>query len=323
MVLLGYQIGFRMKIFVSIASYCDELLFFTLKDCFEKAKYRENLVFAVVDQNDQSQKDLIERLEFSNQIKYVYISKLDTQGVSWARNIAFSLWDFEEYLLQIDSHTCFEPNWDETLIEQITQLQEQVERPVISTYPFDFQLSEDGLPVYKEPSGKNVMVLRPHPDTTLSDDSSVLRFRAQSIPSKEPIKGCHIAAGFIFTSGRFVEEVPYDPYLYFHGEEQSLSIRAYTRGWDIYHPTWTPLYHNYKKVDVSYSAQHWHESVRDKRSVTTSYLKKRSKERLNRLLYGDGLANSVYGRGSVRTLKEYCEFSGIDYFSKTISDRDQ
>jgi len=312
-----------MKIFVSVASYCDDLLFFTLKDCIAKATNPENIVFAVVDQNDQSQKELIDQLEFSDQIKYVYINKFETQGVSWARNIAFSLWDFEEYFLQIDSHTCFESGWDETLIKQLSDLQKEAAKPVISTYPFDFQLDDEGAPVYKEPSGKNAMVLRPHPDTVLSDDSAVLRFRAESVRSDKPVPGAHLAAGFIFTTGNFIEEIPYDPYLYFHGEEQSLSLRAYTRGWNIYHPVWTPLYHNYKKVDVSYSAQHWHESVRDKRALTTSYLKKRSKLRLNRLLFGDGIPGSAYGLGSERSLADYSEFSGINYPDKTISAPDK
>ncbi len=66
-----------MKIFISIASYCDELLFFTINSCIEKAKEPQNIVFAIVDQN-------------------------------------------EEYLLQIDSHTLFEENWNESLIEQHT-----------------------------------------------------------------------------------------------------------------------------------------------------------------------------------------------------------
>lgn len=307
-----------MKIFVSIASYCDELLFFTLESCFNNASNGGNITFAVVDQNDRSQKEKIDKLAFCDQIKYVYINKLETQGVSWARNIAFSLWDSEDYLLQIDSHTCFERGWDENLIRQLDSLQKKSVKPILSTYPFDFQLDDQGSPVYKKPSGKNVMVLRPHPDTSLTEDSAVLRYRAESVRSDEPVLGSHLAAGFIFTVGQFIEEVPYDPFLYFHGEEQSLSIRAYTRGWDIFHPVWTPLYHNYKKADVSYSAQHWHESVRDKRALSTSYLKSRSKARLNRLLYGDGLTGSAYGLGKVRTLNDYSIFSGIDYSKKSI-----
>ena len=307
-----------MKIFISIASYCDELLFFTINDCIAKAKYPENITLGIVDQNENTQKEKIDNLDFSKQIRYVYVNNIDTLGVSWARNIAFSLWDNENYLLQIDSHMLFEENWDDTLIKQHEDLLKISKKPIISTYPYDFQFDEENNPTFKKPSSDYVLELRPHPDTLLEDESAVLRFRAKHKKSSKPVEGCHMAAGFIFTDASFIEEVPYDPYLYFHGEEQSLSIRAYTRGWDIYHPTWIPLYHHYKKIDNSYLTHHWHKSVESKRVFSYSYLKERAKKRVNRLFYEDGMKNSIYGLGNIRTLDEYISFSGINYKNKTI-----
>ena len=43
-----------------------------------------------------------------------------------------------------------------------------------------------------------------------------------------------LSAHFIFTDGS-VEEVPYDPDLYFHGEEPSLAARSYTHGTCLHH----------------------------------------------------------------------------------------
>ncbi len=308
-----------MTIFISIASYCDELLFFTINDCFSKAKHSKNLRFGVVDQNSESQKDKIEKLDFANQIKYVYVNKLETFGVSWARNIVFSLWDNETYLLQIDSHTLFEENWDELLIEQHTHLLKISKKPIITTYPYGFKFDENLNPTFKRPSGTHVLTLEPHPDALLEEDNAVLRFTAVHLKSAVAINGYHIAAGFIFTHASFIEEVPYDPYLYFHGEEQSLNIRAYTRFWEVYHPTWIPLYHHYKTKGEDYITHHWHKSVEKKRSLNYAYLKNRSKERINRLFYGDGMKNSIYGLGTKRTLDDFIKFSGIDYKNKTIN----
>ena len=67
----------------------------------------------------------------------------------------------------------------------------------------------------------------------LSPTSATLRFVSDQLITDEPVKSCHIAAGFFFTSGRFVEEVPYDPQLYFHGEEQSLALRVCCLGLQI------------------------------------------------------------------------------------------
>lgn len=307
-----------MKIFISLASYCDELLFFTLNDCIAKAKNPQNIFFGVVDQNDESQKEKIESLPFSKQIRYVYINKVDTYGVSWARNIVFSLLDDEEYMLQIDSHTLFEKNWDETLLNQHAELLKISKKPIISTYPYGFTIDDDGKPVYKEHSKAWVLELRPHPDTKLKEHDAVLRFRAEHKKSTTPINGCHMAGGFIFTTTNFIEEVPYDPYLYFHGEEQSLSIRAYTRGWDIYHPAWIPLYHHYKQSGTSYTTHHWHKDIQNKRSLNYSYLKQRANKRIRRLFYEDGMKGGIYGLGDVRSLKDFIEFSGIDYKNKVI-----
>jgi glycosyltransferase involved in cell wall biosynthesis len=308
-----------MKIFISIASYCDELLFFTLNDCILKANKPENIFFGIVDQNDITQKEKIEKLKFKQQIRYVYINNIDTQGVCWARNIAFSLWNGEEYLLQIDSHMLFENDWDITLINQYNNLKNISQKPIITTYPYNFSFDENNNPVFKKQSDKYALVLRPHPDTSLEEENAVLRFRAEHKLTDEPVSGCHVAGGFIFTSSNFIEEVPYDPFLYFHGEEQSIAIRAYTRGWNIYHPTKIPMYHHYKTINTEYSSQHWNKSIESKRVLSASYLKIRAIKRINRLFYGDGMKGSIYGLGDTRTLDEYIKFSGIDYKNKIIS----
>jgi hypothetical protein len=85
-----------MKIFVSIASYCDELLFFTVKDCMNKANKPENIFFGIVDQNEATQRAEIDGLDFKNQIKYVYVNNKDTFGVSW-QEYRFSLLDDEDF----------------------------------------------------------------------------------------------------------------------------------------------------------------------------------------------------------------------------------
>jgi len=308
----------RAKIFVSVAAYCDDLLFFTLEDAVRKATAPESLVFAVVDQNDNSQRERIAALPFAAQVRYVFVHKLETLGVSWARAIACSLYDGETFFLQIDSHMLFEEGWDEELRTQYGRLQGKAPKPIISTYPYGFTFDEAGEATFKVHTTAYTLVLRPHPETTLEEDSAVLRFRAEHVKSEEPQLGCHVAAGFIFTSGAFIEAVPYDPYLYFHGEEQSLATRAFTRGWDIYHPNIIPLRHHYKVSGTAYTSHHWHQSVDKQRSLDSIYLRQRATERLNRLLYGDGLAGSAYGLGSARTLDDFRMISGIDYRNRTI-----
>lgn len=60
----------------------------TLNDAFFKAQRPELLRFAVIDQNSVDQRAAIKALPFAAQIRYVHIHPQETQGVSWARNLA-------------------------------------------------------------------------------------------------------------------------------------------------------------------------------------------------------------------------------------------
>lgn len=306
------------SIFVSIASYLDPMLFFTLDDAVAKAVRPDLLSFGVVDQHTRDQRAAIAALPFARRLRYVHVHPEDTLGVSWARSTAFSLYNGETFLLQVDSHTLFEHGWDEQLRALHRRLLARSAKPIVSTYPYRFDMV-DGVPCYAPGDGRTALVLRPLAESRLAPDDAVLRFAARHLFASEPVMGCHVSAGFLFAAGRFVEEVPYDPYLYFHGEEQSLAIRAFTRGWDIFHPLTTPVYHLYKSEGTPYASHHWHGEADARRAFRSAYLADRSRLRLNRLLMGDGLPGA-YGLGQARTMAQFRELSGIDYAARTISD---
>lgn len=305
------------KIFISIASYRDPVLPFTLDQAMGKAKYPECVFIGVVDQNDQPQHEKIKSLSYADRVRYIHVHAQDTLGVSWARSLAFSLYDGEEFILQVDSHTFFEQDWDETLMNQYWDLMARTPKPILSTYPMPFEM-DGGTPKYDETPLRTVLVLRPNQTYQLSQHNAVLAFHARHLFTNEPVLGCHVAAGFLFTKGEFVNEVPYDPFLYFHGEEQSLALRAFTRGWDIYHPVTVPVRHLYKVTGQEYQSHHWHGDVEKQRAYSSNHLTQRAKERLMKLVTGKPLG--VYGLGNVRTMEQYRELSGIDYKKFTITD---
>jgi hypothetical protein len=197
-------------------------------------------------------------------------------------------------------------------------LQENHSKPIISTYPYGYEIIDGKPKVVISVSDKTTLVLRPHPDTTLTDNSATLRFRAEHLFTRQPVKGCHVAGGFIFTLGNFMQEVPYDPFLYFHGEEQSLAIRAYTKGWDIFHHPIVPIYHLYKRPNTEHTQHHWHSDWEKQRDYKWSELKDISNQRLVDMLYHQK-EMGCYGLGTQRTLEEYAELSGINYKTKQIT----
>src|SRR5215218_1831740 len=125
-----------MRIFISIASYCDPVLPFTLQRAVATARDPWRLHFGVVDQSPPGQR----RIEppAGARLSQVRLDIADARGPCWARAIAMSLYDGEEWFLQLDSHMDFDPGWDEALIAQACALGAPARDLVISSYPNAF-----------------------------------------------------------------------------------------------------------------------------------------------------------------------------------------
>jgi hypothetical protein len=291
------------KIFISIAAYCDSELENTIRSALESASKPDSLVFGIVNQAEQP----LNLSHISADIRVINVAVSESYGVSWARAVAQTLYDNEDYYLQLDSHMWFEPNWDTLLI---TTLKKLPVMSIISAYPYGYEIV-NGKPqksVFVSP--KTTLVIRPHKNQILTSDNYTLTFESRHLFVRDTVLGCHIAGGFLFTHGLFVEDVPYDAQYYFHGEEQGLAIRAYTRGWDIYHIPHIPLYHLYKTPNKDYKEHHWH-PVWQRDAKQIQHLQDRARNRLVGLVNGDLIG--AYGLGDRRSVRDFANFSGLDY----------
>ena len=302
-----------MTIFVSIAAYLEPQLEFTLDEVFCKAEQPKNVIVGLIDQSKLDNRSWLSKKSYWSQIRYIQINPIDSRGVSWARSLASTLYEGEDYFLQIDSHTCFSTHWDTVLIQQLAELLRQSSHPIITTYPPGFEFDEQNKPRPTYHSSHCVLVMRPVPHSKLTETSATLMFQVEAVRDAEFIEGFHVGGGFIFTLGRFVEAVPYDPYMYFHGEEQNLALRAYTHGWTIFHPLDDniPIFHLYKPLAEESVNLHWDPSTDAERQVKWVVHHKRSEARLISLIRGQIAA--PYGLGTTRTLEEFVAFSKIDY----------
>ncbi|HEX4918711.1 MAG TPA: FkbM family methyltransferase [Limnobacter sp.] len=302
-------------IFVSLASFCDPLLQFTLTQIFSKATHPARVFVGVVDQSADNNREWAAQQSFYSNLRYLQTSPVDSLGVSWARNLAFGLYRGEDFLLQVDSHTLFDVDWDQTLLDQMASLQKRFNKPLITTYPPPFELDAAHNPVALYPKDDWVHVLRPQQGETFSLNKPTLGFAVTHQQSEADfLEGHHVAGGFIFTRGGFVEEVPYDPYLYFHGEEQALALRAYTHGYTILHPKGChiPLYHLYKQPNTAHTGHHWQQSLDAQRPIRFDALMQQSNRRLTRLIQGD-VSLGKYGLGCHKSAAQFARESGIDY----------
>jgi Glycosyltransferase (GlcNAc) len=306
------------RIFVSVAAYCDPLLAFTLTSARAQASRPDSLYFGVVEQALPGQGlNLID--EWSREhMRWIRVDALQARGPCWARALAMGLYQGEDWYLQVDSHTWFGPGWDERLLQWAARCAEHNPRVILSCYPNPFEW-RDGQPVAM-PVTQRVLAFVVQKDAGFAAEHPVLPFESVPVETDAPVPAIHVAGGCLFAPGRVVDELPYDPRIYFHGEEQSFALRAWTQGWDLFQVPGMPLYHLYTRPGAAPRPMHWSPELDSQRAVRSAALEAASRQRLTSLLWGGGDLGA-YGLGAVRSLRDYAAFSGIDYAARTIDAR--
>ncbi|HEY8360494.1 MAG TPA: GlcNAc-transferase family protein, partial [Ramlibacter sp.] len=250
-------------------------------------------------------------------LSLLQVAARDARGPCWARSLAMTLYDGEDWFLQLDSHMDFDPGWDEQLVAHATGLGAPGRGLVISSYPNAFVL-EEGRPV-RRPTTEGALAHVVKPGAAFEAGHPVLPFEAHPVDTEHPVRGFHLGAGCLFAPGRLVQALPYDPWFYFHGEEQAFALRLYTRGWDIFHVPGLPVHHLYNHAGSGAPPRpmHWDAEQEDGRATSWWALEQRSRGRLAALVAGEDLG--VFGLGTERSVAEYAAFSGIDYASRTLA----
>ena len=300
------------KIFIQIAAYRDPQLLPTIEDMLDKAKYPENLVIGIAWQHSEADTwpDIL-KYKDDNRFKIIDIPYTESQGVCWARNQVQQLYDGEKYTLQLDSHHRFEKNWDEILINMLSDLQKDgYPKPLITAYIPSFDPDNDPAARINYPWKMNFDRFIPEgavfflPAAFDSWDDST-----------KPLPARFYSAHFAFTVGEFCLEVPHDPNYYFHGEEISIAARAYTHGYDLFHPHKVICWHEYTRKGRT---KQWDDDKIWADRNNRCHLRNR------KLFEMDGekrdIDFGVYGFGDKRTLRDYERYSGLSFKHRAIQD---
>jgi hypothetical protein len=129
----------------------------------------------------------------------------------------------------------------------------------------------------------------------------------------EPLPARFYSAHFAFTSGQFVKEVPHDPNFYFHGEEISIGVRAFTWGYDLFHPHKTIVWHEYTRKGRT---KQWDDDS------TWGKRNEESHKRNRKLFEMDGeikdIDFGIYDFGKIRSLNDYEKYAGISFKKRAI-----
>ena len=297
-------------IFVQIASYRDPELLPTLKDMLANAKWPENLRICIAWQhNEEDIWDNLDEYKNDSRFKIIDIHYKDAKGVCWARNKLQRYYNGETYTLQLDSHHRFSKDWDETLINMVKHLQKKkYKKPLLTAY----------LPGYfpnNDPTGRNIEIWHTSIDRYMPEGPVFIapNYVNNWQQYKEPIPARFYSGHFGFSLGSFVHDIPHDPDLYFHGEETSISARAFTHGYDLFHPHIPVIWHEYTREGKK---RHWDDH-------DFSPLDKRSFRKYKALFGMDGQDRSEFDfvgfdLGKERTLEEFERHIGLDFRGKRI-----
>lgn len=299
----------KVTVFVSIAAYRDSEVPKTVADLFEKADHPERIFVGVLNQIDTTHdREFI--IKGHPRIRQRVVSHLESQGACWARHTVFKdLMGQEDFVLQIDSHMRFDQGWDTSMLSQWTAANDC--KAVLTNYPMPYDTDTGHC----------------HPQMFVQhcckqfDQIGLPMITSFSISLNDapiaPKPTVFLAAGCFFGRSEVVRDVPYDPHLYFNGEEISYAVRLWTHGYNLYLPNHPFLYHDYgvdrgRRIHSSDNPKGLDRHGKALNRVRTLLQVNPSPtvEDLHEL--------DLYGLGSKRSLTQWQFYSGLHFKQKLI-----
>ncbi|KAI8822782.1 GlcNAc-domain-containing protein [Chytriomyces cf. hyalinus JEL632] len=306
-------------IFVSVASYRDPACTATINSIFAKAAFPSRVFVGLVQQNDESDTDCLDTEAFDGSpylqnIRTIRINSSDAKGPTYARYLCASLYHGETFFCQIDSHMTFVDKWDTICIEMMRELQQLhgVAKPILSHYPRELKDEADYMKMEETERYKVPTICK-----SFFNERGMISFKgAQFVDTKREMytETPFMAAGFLFTIGRVLKEVPFDPTLdyVFVGEEILHSVRMWTHGYNIFTPRENVIFHEYTRekkpkiwTDKKYSDEVAFGRIKEMLKLGDSNPKSESSSR--------------FGLGHERSLEQFYQFAGINVGAKSES----
>jgi Glycosyltransferase (GlcNAc) len=292
------------KVFISIAAYREYDLEKTIKNAIDNASNPDELRFVVCWQHADDEK--LDLFINDDRVEVIDINYRESKGVCWARNLIQSRYDNESYFLQIDGHHRFARDWDLRLINMLEGLKaDGIEKPILTTYLPSYD-------PYNDPEGRNNNVWLLGLDRF--EPSGVVFMKPFLLMTTEerPIPGRFWSAHFSFSDGIFNKEVVIDPNGYFHAEEISTCVRAWTHGYDFFSPNETLLWHEYSRKG---RVCHWDDHQNWTHLHASAIARYRSQFGLDGVKQVD---LSPYGFGNKRSFREYERYAGICFSNRGV-----
>lgn len=281
-------------IFLAVPAYRDPDLVPTVENCIANAVRPGALRFGICWQRDPS--DPMLPFAGDRRFRFLEYDWHESKGIGWARAECMSLFGGEDFYLQLDSHHRFVPEWDEKLIRcaELTGSS----KPVLTSFAMPFSARDPDVVPTELPTmnfGRwdgNMPLFRPG-------------IIAASKRLARPIRARSISAHFCFSIGDFVRDVPCDPELFYYGaDEITVAVRAFTSGYDLFHPPEPILSHAYAGARAdrnTYWGDHadWWKQSNPSKARVAEFLTNPHTEQ--------------FGCGTERTMADYEAYAGLSF----------
>lgn len=311
------------SIFIQIPVYRDLELKKTVDDCINQASGDIALTFGI--HNCYLEKEEVpNEYQETNYSKIKEVNSLAPQniGLQLSRKIANSLYEGEDYYLQIDSHTRFMPDWDKYLVSVVEFYKKHgIAKPLVTQYPATYSYDDELRELYTPAREIENPDFYP---TRIGFHENPSQFSLTRIPTQTAMamtKGCiftaSVSGGFIFADGSFSQITP-NPKIAFWGEEPLIAARSFTHGFDLVTPFRDVLWHLYasgrefKYVRRRHAWMDFPDLWRE--------LDAMSKAEYFRIMTQREIGG--YALGSERSLDEYEQFAGLDFRTGEVTQID-
>lgn len=238
-------------IFVMVPSYRDKDLNNTLIDLYSKAKDPDLLSVCVF---DQSEKDVLVDFNKTN-MHYIHTNYRNAKGIGHARNMIQNFYNNETYFLSIDSHMRFTSEWDVKCKQIYKTLKGYYRNPIVTNYcnelvyDYEIDLYPDDV---KEQFTKIDNYYIKKDELSYIDVKKYTDYdakRARKTPEEavgEFRMSSWMSLHFAFTEGIFLLKSGFDSDHYFSGDEYNMTLRSFTKGYDLISPYEPIMYHHYR-----------------------------------------------------------------------------
>lgn len=297
------------SIFVQLPSYHDFELPKTIINALNQSSGIHTINFGV--HHTFYKKNEIYIPDFPN-VRKIEVEAPANMGLGLARNLANSLYDGEDYYLQIDSHSRFDKNWDISLVGYIKEFKScGVDKPLLSTYPGSYFYTESLDEVKEDAITSNYISFTEFP----GQFTELLIPSQKAIPTEGRTTQSSISGGYIFSTGEF-STVGFNDKVAFWGEEILIAAMAWTRGFDLLIPPKPHIYHLYYNTSMELQRNGRRHVWNDFPELWQA-MDVESKKEVDDILSTGRIGTQALGTS--RSLDDYGIYAGLDFKNRVVT----